>query len=300
MNFATTLALFDQDFPGHYMRLIQQLRVSVIALIPPSQGINATLSTAGLTRTVIGPAVFQKIVVSRDPESIAITSPTNATGVFAIDPQANLRLPFQGLGVEANWEFNMPQASNPFDFTTIADVQISIDYTALDSSDYRGQVLRTLNDQISAEQSYSFVNDFADQWYDLNNPEQTATPMTVQFKTALTDFPPNLSDIRIQQVLLYFSRSEGASFEVAVSALRFAEGANSSTVGGAATTVNGIISTRRGNAFTWLPMIGKTPFGTWQLVLPNTVAVKNWFSQELIEDILFVITYSARTPPRPA
>jgi hypothetical protein len=300
MNFATTLSQFDQDFPGHYMRLIQQVRVSVIALIPPAQNINATLSTNGVTRTVVGPDVFQKIVVSRDPESIAITSPTNATGVFTIDPQANLRLPFQGLGVEANWEFDMPQASNPFDFTTIADVQLSIDYTALNSNQYRAQVLQTLNNQTTGEQSYSFVNNFADQWYDLNNPDQTATPMSVQFNTSASDYPPNLSNIQIQQVLLYFSRSDGASFEVAVSAFQFTEGTSTSTVGGSATTTNGIISTRGGNGFSWLPMIGKQPFGTWQLTLPNTATLRNWFTQGQIEDILLVITYSGDTPPRAA
>jgi hypothetical protein len=47
-------------------------------------------------------------------------------------------------------------------------------------------------------------------------------------------------------------------------------------------------------------MIGKTPFGAWQLVLPNTFQVRNWFSQGLIDDILFVITYSAQTPPYPS
>jgi len=56
--------------------------------------------------------------------------------------------------------------------------------------------------------------------------------MTVQFTTAATDFPPNLSDIRIAQVLLYFSRADGSTFEVPVDALRFAEGASTSSVGG--------------------------------------------------------------------
>ena len=299
MNFATSMTLFDQDFPGHYLRLIQQVSTSVIALIPPLQGIKATLSCTAATYTVVGPQVFQKVVVSRTPQSIAITSPTNATGVFAVDPQSNLLLPFQGLGVETQWQFSMPQAANPFDYTTLADVQITISYTALDSPDYRVQILRALDNQFSADQAYSFVDDLADEWYDLNNPDQTATPMSVQFTTARTDFPPNLSNIRIEQVVLYFSRAAGASFEVSVSALRFAENAGSSAVGGAATTINGVISTRSGNAASWIPMIGKTPFGNWQFTLPNTDVVRAWFTQEMITDILLVITYSAQTPPYP-
>ena len=72
------------------------------------------------------------------------------------------------------------------------------------------------------------------------------------------------------------------------------------TTGGAATPVDGIISTRRGNAGSWMPMIGKSPFGRWELALPNTEELKNRFKEEEIQDILFVITYSGRTPAWPA
>jgi hypothetical protein len=295
MRFVTRLMDFDRDFPGHYLRLIQKVSTSVIALIPPTQGIKATLSTTAATRVVIGPEVFQTTIVRRDPQSVALTSPTNATGVFAMDPQSNLLFPFQGLGVEAQWEFSMPKGSNQFDYSTLADVLISIDYTALNSPDYRAQVLPTLGDGISAERPFSFRNDLADQWYDLNNPDQTATPMTVQFTTSRGDFPPNLSDFRIEQVLLYFSRANGATFEVSVKALQFAEGASTSTIGGAATSINGVISTRRGNASSWILMIGKTPFGNWQLSLPNAEVMRNRIANGDIQDILFVITYSAQT-----
>src|SRR4029077_14808729 len=37
LPFATTLEMFDREFPGHYLRLIKQVRTSVIALVPPSQ-----------------------------------------------------------------------------------------------------------------------------------------------------------------------------------------------------------------------------------------------------------------------
>ena len=43
-------------------------------------------------------------------------------------------------------------------------------------------------------------------------------------------------------------------------------------------------------------MRGKAPVGEWELVLPNTAAMRNRFKKEEIEDILFVVTYSGRTP----
>lgn len=46
--------------------------------------------------------------------------------------------------------------------------------------------------------------------------------------------------------------------------------------------------------------MGKSPFGERRLALPNTGEMKNRFKNEEIQDILFVITYSGRTPYWPA
>jgi hypothetical protein len=79
LRFATPMELFDRDYRGHYLRLIHKVRVSTVALIPPSQGIHATLTASGLSRVVIGGDIFQTVLVRRDPQSIALSSPLNAT-----------------------------------------------------------------------------------------------------------------------------------------------------------------------------------------------------------------------------
>jgi Tc toxin complex TcA C-terminal TcB-binding domain/Putative peptidoglycan binding domain/Repeat of unknown function (DUF5648) len=302
MLFAHPMEMFDRNFPGHYLRLIKRVRTSVIALIPPTQGIHATLSTTGTSRVVIGGDIFQTVIIRRPPESVALTTPQNATGLFELDLQPENRemlLPFEGLGVDTAWELRMPKAANLFDYSTIADVLIAIEYTALNSFDYRQQVIQTLKPNLSADRPFSFRNQFADQWYDLNNPEQTKTPMKVKFQTVRGDFPPNVETLKIQQVLLYFVRASQKTFELPITTLRFTEQGNQGTVGGSATPIDSIISTRRGNAGSWTAMIGKTPVGDWELTLPNTEEVKKRFQDEEIDDILFVITYSGRTPEWP-
>lgn len=300
MNFATPMELFDRGFPGHYLRLIRRVRTSVIALIPPIQGIHATLTSTGLSRTVIGPDIFQTVPIRRDPEFVALTSPANSTGMFELEPQQpDMLLPFEGNGVDSNWEFLMPKAANQFDYRTIADVLITIEYTALNSFDYRQQVIQTLNPNLSADRPFSFRNQFADQWYDLHNPDQTKNPMKVKFQTFREDFPPNVETLKIQQVLLYVVRASQKTFELPITELRFTEQGNQGTVGGSATPIDGIISTRRGNGGSWTAMIGKTPVGDWELTLPSTEEVRNRFKDEEIDDILFVITYSGRTPEWP-
>ncbi|HSH80569.1 MAG TPA: LamG-like jellyroll fold domain-containing protein, partial [Herpetosiphonaceae bacterium] len=269
LPFATPMYLFDQSFAGHYLRLIKRVRASVIALIPPTQGIRATLTASGISRVVIGGDVFQEVVIRRDPELVALTSPNNATGLFELDTQGEMLLPFEAMGVDTTWEFEMPRAANSFDFRTIADVLITIEYTALNSFDYRQQVIQTLNLQTGGELSYSFRDQFADQWYELNNPDGSATPLTVQFTTTRADFPPNLEQLKVQQLMLYFARANGETAEIDVGHLHFvpSAGANGAPVGGRAISINGVISTARGNAPGWSTIRGRVPFGTWELHL---------------------------------
>jgi Tc toxin complex TcA C-terminal TcB-binding domain/Bacterial Ig domain len=301
LPFATPMKLFDRDFPGHYLRLIKRVRTSVVALIPPHQGIRATLTASGISRVVIGADVFQTISVQRDPESVALTSPSNATGLFELEAQSELLLPFEFMGVDTLWNLEMPKAANPFDYRTIADVLITIEYTALSSLDYRQYVVQQLDRTVTVDRSYSFRNQFADQWYDLNNPDQAATPMTISFTTMQEDFPANIEKLTIKQIALYIvSANQTIGMTVQAKLLYSPLGVTQPAIGGEATTTpDGIISTRLGNASSWIPMLNQSPIGKWQLAFPDTSEIRNLFKNEAIADILFAITYSGQTPEWP-
>jgi hypothetical protein len=308
--FSTPMALFDRDFPGHYLRMIRRVRVSVIALISPNQGIRATLAAGGLSRVVISDGGFRSVVLRRGPEMVALTSPINATGLFELDVQSELLLPFEMMGVDSSWELRMAKAANPFDYRTIADVLITIEYTALHSLDYQQQVIQQLDRGVSADRRFSFREQFPDQWYDLHNPDQAATPMVVSFSTAREDFPPNLEDqsLKLLQIVVYFVRKQGQSFEVPVADLRLASD-GVETGGGGGLSIDGVISTRRGNGAGWRAIADgiKSPLGQWVLSFRSNPSdpiqdqrVQDYFKNEWIEDIIFLITYSGRTPQWPA
>jgi hypothetical protein len=314
MVFKTPMTMFDRDFPGHYLRLLRRVSASVIAIVPTTEGIRATLSNTGISRVVIGRESFQAVTLRRDPETIALTAPIGSSGVFELDAPADMYLPFEGHGVDSTWEFRLPHAANRFDYRTLSDVLISFDYLALHSSDYQQQVIRELQPSLQADRAFSFRNTFADAWYDLNNAELLAAParMVVKFRIGRGDFPSNLERIRMQQVMLYFARSDGASMEFAVEHLRLVDPLGNVLTGGAARTIDGTISTRRGNGSSWLPLIGagagvggRAPFGEWELSLRNPNAaeaqqLQDAFKKGQIEDILLVVSYAGDTPPWPA
>ena len=171
------MALFDQVFPGHYMRLIKRVRTSLVALIPPTEGIRATLTAQANSRVVVGPEVFRSITLHRgEPQYVALTSAAGATGVFELDPQPEMLGFFENTGVDALWEFSLPKPANPFDYRSIADVIITIEYTALQNYDYQQQVLHKLDAAVSGNRTFSVRNDLPDEWYDLHNADQATHP----------------------------------------------------------------------------------------------------------------------------
>lgn len=299
--FETPMSLIERQMPGYYLCLIQQVSVSVVALIPPTYGIRAMLTSAGISRAVVGGDTFQMVTIRNLPERIALTSPTTTSGVIELEPDAqSLLRPFEGSGFDTLWELRMPKAANPFDYNTMATVLFTVELTAVHSFDYERQVIEQMDRRISANRAFYFRQEFADAWYDLHNPEQTATPMTVRFETRRADFPTNLEQLRIEHVLLYFIGAGGEFDEMEVEQFSFTEHQSSGAVGGSATSVDGVVSTRRGNGTSWLPMRGQPPVGTWELALPNTPEVRDRFANEEIKDILLVLTIGGETPAWPA
>ena len=302
MVIGTPQELFDRDFPRPLPASGQTGADIRNRAHSPTDGIRATLSTTGTSRVVIGDDSFRTVLVRRDPETVGLSSPRDATGLFELvpDSQPELLLPFEGSGVDTVWRFELPKAANPFDYSTIADVLLTLEYTALNSSDYRQQVIQTLDPEVSLDRPFSLQQQFPDQWYDLNNPDQAATPMAVRFKTARGDFLPNIDDLKVQQLVLYFAPTNGQPVEIRGARLQFKSQDDQNPVGGFADSIDGIISTRRANGSNWLTITGnKPPIGEWELALPSDETIRNVFRNEQIADILFVITYSGRTPQWP-
>jgi hypothetical protein len=179
---------------------------------------------------------------------------------------------------------------------------LTIEYTALSSPAYRQQVIKQLDQTASGERLFSVRYQFADVWYELNNADAIKDPqrrMVANFSTRREDFPPHVEDLRIQHLTLHVARRDGFVEEVNVEELRFTPAGETASIGGAAVTVEGSISTRRSNGVTWLGMQGKSPVGRWELRLPNTDIVRAWFKEGWIEDLALVVTFAGTTPVWP-
>ena len=303
LHFVTLPPMFDADFPGHFLRLIKRAQVTVLALVPPTEGIKATLSTGGISRVVARrEGGLVETLVRCQPENVSLSTPVNASGEFELSlRQDNDALrPFEGSGVATNWTFTLPKPANHFDYGTITDVLLTLDYTALYSSDYRNDVVARLGTEVSSQRAFTFRYELGDVWFDFNNPDQAVTPMTVRFDTRREDFEANAAGLVIRDLAMFFSLAEGETFEVVVNGLSFTPAGATTSVGGSATSSEGVISLRRGNAANWVPIVGLTPVGTWQLSLPDTPEVRARFTEGRILDVVFAISVAGTAPAWPA
>jgi hypothetical protein len=294
LNFELTNDIFDHDFPGHYLRLINNVKTSLIGLVPVYGGIKASLTAETISYVVISGnngATFQRVPINRlQSDSVALTSPTNATGLFEMQPlNGELLNPFEGMGIESKWEFKLPRFSNRMDYDQIADVVITVEYTALDSSTYRQQVLAGINNELSFNRAFSFKNNFPDQWYELANVLEGVDSFEVNFTTRRSDFPAGLDIDRASRLVLYFVRKDNTIGEVNIADFNISTNATTYT----GTTVNGIF-----NAQNMLVGNGTLiPFQTWRLKFDNAADMnRHLFLDEDITDILFVITCDATLP----
>jgi hypothetical protein len=292
LAFTTGMDLFDQEFPGHYLRLIKQVQLSLVALVPPARGVRATLSSSGISRLVTrdSDGVFTTRIVQREPTSIVATSPSNATGVFALDLQPDLVRPFEGSGVDTAWRLDLPAAANPFSFDGIADVLLTLDYTALADPGYQAQVTAALNADRTrrSDRVLSLARDFPDQWYTLNNPA-AGQPRAADFALTQADFPVGLQQTQITAVAARLV-TDRLDQPIPIT-LTLTPPPPAGSIGGAADCgLDGIASTRRGAA-AWQPQIGQSPFGQWHLAFDQQA---NPVFEQGVTDIVLILSWQAQ------
>jgi hypothetical protein len=250
-----------------------------------------------VSRAVVTRTGFQAITLQREPETIALTAPINANGLFQLEPEGALLRPFEGMGVDTVWQLNLPKAANPFDYRTIADVVLTIDYTALDDTNYREQVIRSLDRSFSGDRTFSIRNDFPDAWFDLNNPDTVDPSRRMKLTLPITrdDLPPHLIGLTVAQLTLFALRSDGFTGELTIPALIHSAG-GSSTRADSAATVNGVLSTRRPGGAAWAVFQDGPVVGDWELQLVDSEEVLSWFTNGQIEDLALVVTLAGTTP----
>jgi hypothetical protein len=175
--------LFDRDCPGHYMRRIKTVSVSIPSVVGPYTSVNCTLTLQRSTiRTspLLANGTYARDTTRQDDrfadhfgslESIVTSGGSNDAGLFEANLHDERFLPFEGAGAISTWSLALPSQLRAFDYRTISDVILHVRYTARDAGPQLAQqatkeLVDALNDAGSAGLALllSLKHDFPSEW----------------------------------------------------------------------------------------------------------------------------------------
>jgi hypothetical protein len=176
--------LFDLDAPGHYMRRIKNVSLSIPAVTGPYTSVNCTLSLqkSTLRRSPMLPNDEYKRAVNEEDtrfvdyygtiQSIVTSNAQNDSGMFETNLRDERFLPFEGAGAESTWKLELPAEFRQFDYNTISDVILHVRYTARQGE---GPLAQAATEQLRAlvkaadtsglVQLFSLKHDFPSEWH---------------------------------------------------------------------------------------------------------------------------------------
>ncbi|MCB0837878.1 MAG: hypothetical protein KDD99_14495, partial [Bacteroidetes bacterium] len=194
--------LFDMNYPGHYMRRIKTVSVTIPCITGPYTGINCTMSLVSnrvRTSNTVGSAYsWQGIDDDRfvyemgSIQQIATSSAQNDPGLFEVNFGDERFLPFEGSGVIGTWEIKLPREDNYFDFNTISDFIIHVQYTSrLGGGNLevaaRNYVAGILPD--SGVRLLSLKHEFGSAWHRFLYPDSTDADQELVIPLAENHYP---------------------------------------------------------------------------------------------------------------
>ncbi|HEX6971866.1 MAG TPA: toxin, partial [Limnochordia bacterium] len=176
--------VFDLDCPGHYMRRIKRVSLSIPAVAGPYTSVNCTLSLIKSTLRRSPQLRDGEYARAEDGEddrfidyygtiqSIVTSHGQDDGGMFDTNLPDERFLPFEGAGAISTWRLELPAAFRQFDYDTISDVILHVRYTARDGGEPLREAsleaLEALVEDANASglmRLFSLRHDFPTEWH---------------------------------------------------------------------------------------------------------------------------------------
>jgi peptidoglycan hydrolase-like protein with peptidoglycan-binding domain len=299
--------LFDLDFPGHYMRRIKSVGLTIPCVTGPYTSVNCTLtlmSNRVRKETSTEPQYtwsgdFNDIRFNYNLggiQSIATSSSQNDSGLFELNFRDERYLPFEGAGAISEWRLELPKEFRQFDYNTISDVIIHLRYTAREGGGaLKEAATATIREAITQVADtatgiplvrlFSAKHEFPGEWHQFLHPVQENVPHTLELNLNKERFPFLFHNrtITINSIELHLKPKEGS--ESSLDNVTFAP------PDGQSIDVNNFTPTPPDRPLPWTTInlnseVEVNDSGLWTL----TAATVN---PDALEDIFIICQYSA-------
>jgi hypothetical protein len=207
--------MFDMDYPGHYMRRIKSVSLTIPCITGPYTTVSCklTMTKNSLRKSAIaGTEYSRKLsngIPTDDPrfrdsvgplQSIATSSAQNDSGLFELNFRDERYLPFEGAGAISLWHLELPAAVRQFDYETISDVIIHLKYTARDGGNVlKASAATSLNTKINQMlvsikdtglmRIFSAKNDLPTEWHRFLHPVNSTDDQVLTLNLDQNRFP---------------------------------------------------------------------------------------------------------------
>jgi hypothetical protein len=188
-------AIFDLDYPGHYMRRIKSMSLTMPCVTGPYTNVSCTLTLlSNRIRQITTMSPDGKYAWTGDTndnrfiynvgniQSIVTSSAREDSGLFEVNFRDERYLPFEGAGAISTWRIELPTEFRQFDYDTISDVIIHVRYTAREGgANFKDTVeteLKTALESMVLEigktglfRLFSAKREFPNQWHQFLHPK---------------------------------------------------------------------------------------------------------------------------------
>jgi hypothetical protein len=277
-------ALFDLDCPGHSHRRIKSIAVSVPCVTGPYTSVNCSLTlTENHVRRAPGgyPANPSEDATNFMSFSAAVTAIVTSTaqadaGVFDPNPRDERYQPFEGAGAISGWTLQLLGKPRPFDYDTIADVILTLRYTArADGSLASAEKAANAWLGANAARGFSMRHEFPSEWAAFKNIDTTTgAKASLKFSLTPSHYTYRLNEFTepAKRLLIFFTGNPDGDVEL----LRGNPNQAPASIGNTQLTSGGDF--------------GVTSF-------PATGDFELRFDSNAIDDLWIVVDWSPGTPP---
>lgn len=229
----------DREYPGHYMRRIKAVGLTIPCVAGPYTGVHCKLTLLS-SATRIEPTLLdveeccpgectcgccerQRYEATKDDprivkrygatEAIATSTGQNDTGLFELNFRDERYLPFEYAGAVSRWRIELPMETNAFDIDTVSDVTFQLSYTAREG----GALLRKASWSAAScmlpgagLRFFDWKQDFADAWqrFKATGPvmEQPdcERALTLRLSRGMFPYLPGQRPVRMRRLELWF------------------------------------------------------------------------------------------------
>jgi hypothetical protein len=314
--FALPEAIYDMNYPGHYMRRIKSVSLTIPCIVGPYTPVSCTLSLLKASVRTANTASGDKYSRQENDirfsdgfgqfESMVTSTAQNDSGLFYLNFDDERYLPFEGAGAISSWRIQLNKDFRQFDYSTISDVILHVRYTSreggdilrnLASTELKTKTLKAIamaEGQNGLARLLSLRAEFPSQWYTLWNP---AMPDTDKQETTLdlsaARFPFVFRQAAIQilkiQVFVFIAKEFLPTHNAATLVLSLNEGTRPPSTPAPAPLALAPYSTKPGNRVFRASKAFGRPAGVWRLAA--ALQGGGMVDRRAVEDVVFVCHY---------